>query len=428
MQGCKTPAVLRAGVPPGIARDLPRSVWALQAGMAVNALGNGLATPFLLIYLHSVRGFSVRTVGLVPLTQYAVAIVAGIAAGTVVDRIGGRTTAAASMIALAGGFVGYPFVHEPWQAFALASSVGVGTGAFWPSFGALIATLVPPERRHVSAAVQRIAMNVGFGLGGLAGGLVAATSHPGTFTVLFVLNAATYLVFGAVFALLRLPAAAVEYASLRPPSYRAVVRDRAFVATIAIGTVFAAAGIAQMNSILPVFARSYVHVTETWIGVIVLFNTLTIVLVQLPVTRAVEGRRRMAAFAAIGLLWASCWCVALASSFAPVGLATALLVAIAIVFGLGEAVLAVVSYPLVADLAPDRLRGRYLALSAITLQLGYGVGPAVGGLLLGVSASVLWSVAAALCAGAAIAALAVEPVLPRSVRTTPARAEVVTTG
>ena len=44
---------------------LPLPVWLLQIGGLANSFGNGLALPFLVIYLHNVRGFSLGTAGLV---------------------------------------------------------------------------------------------------------------------------------------------------------------------------------------------------------------------------------------------------------------------------------------------------------------------------------------------------------------------------
>jgi hypothetical protein len=35
---------------------LPRDVWILQAGGLANMFGNGVVGPFLIIYLHNVRG------------------------------------------------------------------------------------------------------------------------------------------------------------------------------------------------------------------------------------------------------------------------------------------------------------------------------------------------------------------------------------
>jgi MFS family permease len=392
--------------------------------MALNALGNGLATPFLLIYLHSVRGFSLETVGLIPLTQYGVAIAAGLAAGPLIDRVGGRATAAAAMLALAAGFAGYPFVHRAWQAFVFAAVVGIGTGAFWPGYNTLLARLTPRGRRHGAYAIQGVVRNLGFGVGGVAGGLIADVGSAHTFTLLFLLNAVTYVAFAvALVVLVRAPERAESQRPEARGRYRDVLGDRAFLGAIAVGMIFAAAGIAQFNSILPVFARSAAGVHESAIGLVFLVNTLTIVLAQLPITRIVEGRRRMRGLTLLGVLWAACWCTTLLAWLGSGDAATLLLLVVGFAFGLGECVLAVIQGPLVADLAPEHLRGRYTALALITAQLGYGLGPAVGGFLLAVSAGVLWSAAGALCLAAGLAALALERRLPDSVRRTPGAAE-----
>ena len=47
---------------------LPGSVWLLQLGGVMNSFGNGIVLPFLVIYLHSVRGFGLGISGLVVAT------------------------------------------------------------------------------------------------------------------------------------------------------------------------------------------------------------------------------------------------------------------------------------------------------------------------------------------------------------------------
>ena len=42
---------------------LPREVWLVQGGGVVNSLGNGMAFPFIVIYLHNVRGISFAEAG-----------------------------------------------------------------------------------------------------------------------------------------------------------------------------------------------------------------------------------------------------------------------------------------------------------------------------------------------------------------------------
>ena len=112
---------LRVAVP-----GLPRPVWILNLGFAVNSVGNGLIIPFLLIYLHNVRGFSLGAAGLVPTVHFVIALVCGIAAGALFDRLGGRVTAAVALVLLAVGFGLFPLVREVWQALVLAAIAGAG--------------------------------------------------------------------------------------------------------------------------------------------------------------------------------------------------------------------------------------------------------------------------------------------------------------
>jgi len=94
---------------------------------------------------------------------------------------------------------------------------------------------------------------LGIGLGGVTGGFIATTSSPGSFTVLFLVDAATFL-------------------------------------------VFVSAGYAVFE-LLPVFAKNEASVSEKGIGLIFLVNTVVIVVLQLPIAKLLEGRRRMRALA-----------------------------------------------------------------------------------------------------------------------------------
>ena len=53
----------------------------------MNAFGNGITFPFLVIYLHNVRGFSLATAGLVVAAGNAIGLLAGPVAGPIVDRM-----------------------------------------------------------------------------------------------------------------------------------------------------------------------------------------------------------------------------------------------------------------------------------------------------------------------------------------------------
>jgi MFS family permease len=89
------------------------------------------------------------------------------------------------------------------------------------------------------------------------------------------------------------------------------------------------------------------------------------------------------------------------------------------IFGVGETLQGPTQAPLVADLAPERLRGRYFALGSMSWSAGSILGPAAGGALLGWHPLAVWPVAAAVCVFSAGACLALEGRLPARVRRTP---------
>lgn len=399
---------------------LPRSVWILSFGGLANAVGNGLAFPFLVIYLHNVRGFSLGMAGLVLATTGAVSLLAGPAVGIAVDRFGGRATLAGALVLLAVGFGSYPLIHEPWHAFLASAVAGVGNAGFWPSQSALLAGLTPPSRRHAAFALQRVTRNLGIGLGGVAGGLIATTSNPTSFTVLFLLDAATFLVFVGMLAFVPEPVLPEEREALAPGRYADVLRDRVFLGIVVLNVLFVTAGYAQFE-LLPVFAKNEAGVTEKGIGIIFFVNTLVVVLAQFPLAKALEGRRRMPALAVMCVLWTVAWVVVyLAGLWLEAVAAAAVFGLAAVIFGLGECFQGPVQGALVADLAPARLRGRYMAVSTISWDIGFVVGPAVGGFILQSEPLALWPLAAAVCLLAGAGAIVLERDLPREVRLTPA--------
>ena len=401
--------------------ELPRAVWILQAGGLANFFGNGVVIPFLIIYLHNVRGISLAVAGLIAATNAAAALVSGPLAGTLSDRVGPRRTLAGALVVMAGAIALFPLIHEAWHAFLLNALLGLGSGAFWPSQSSLLTALTPPDRRHAAFAQQRVTMNLGFGLGGLTGGLIASTGSAASFTTLFLLDAATFAAFTLI--LVRVPSPAPRPDGEPAGRYGDVLRNRPFMSFAALNMLLVMVGIVPLSEFLPVFVKNHAGVSEGGIGIFFLLNTLTIVVLQLPIAKLQEGRRRMAALAVMGVLWAASWLVVLATgAWLSGGAALAVLVGVAVVFALGECLHGTVQGPMVVDLASPRLIGRYMAVSSLSWQVAFIVGPAAGGAILGAEPLALWPLAAVLALAGAAWALAQERRLPPNALRTPVRA------
>lgn len=399
---------------------LPREVWLLQLGGVMNSFGNGVILPFLVIYLHDVRGFGLGISGLIVSVSAAAQLTAGIVAGPLVDKLGARPVLGGGLVMQAVGIGLFPLVRSPWQAFLLIAIEGAGSAGFWPSQSTLIARLTPPARRHAAFAQQRVTMNLGIGLGGLVGGAIASVSHPSTFTALFVIDALTFLAYVAVLFFIHDPGVAEEERADQPSSYRAVLRDRLFLGLWSLNFLFVAAGYSLFN-LVPAFARDQGHISEREIGVIFFVNTGVIVLAQLPISHVIEGRRRLRALALMPLLFAISWLLVDAGAWFFDATAAFLVIAFALaIFGIGECFHGPAHQALVAEIAPDYLRGRYFAVHSLSWGLAGTVGPAIGGFLLAAAPFALWPLASGVCLLAMVGCLALEPRVPERFRRIPA--------
>jgi MFS family permease len=398
--------------------QLPRDVWILQAGGLANMFGNGVIGPFLIIYLHNVRGLSLGMAGLVVASGAAAALFSGFVAGALADRLGPRVVLSTALVLGAIAFALFPLIRETWHAFALNLLAGVGTGAFWPSQSTLLSSLTPPERRHSAFAQQRMTMNVGFALGALVAGAIARTDEPSTFTFLFLLNAVTFLVFVSV--LQFLPAPRHREAHHEPGRYKDILRHRIFISFILLNVILIGGGIALMSELLSPFAKNTAHVSEPAIGVIWFVFSAGVALGQLPVVKLVEGKRRLRGLALMGVIWAGTFMVVTAGGAWLTGNEAALVFGFAVgVFALAECLHGAIYAPLVVDLAEPRLLGRYMALSSFSWQLGFFVGPAIGGFVLQHEPLALWPAAAVICLLASVYALALERRIPARLLLTP---------
>src|SRR5262249_60770292 len=162
-------------------------------------------------------------------------------------------------------------------------------------------------------------------------------------------------------------------------------------------------------NILPAFARDQAGLSERQIGTIFFVNTLAIVLAQLPVSRWIEGRRRMRALALMPLLWAVAWLLVDAGGYwFTAGTAFAIIAFAGILLGVGECFHGPAHQALVADIGSPHLRGRYFAVHSLSWGLAGFVGPAVGGFILAARPFALAPAASAERLLSAPAALAAE--------------------
>jgi MFS family permease len=374
--------------------DLPRPVVLLQGGNALNNFGTGLILPFEIIYLHSVRGFSTATAGLVLGTIMGTAAVVTLPSGALLDRFSAKRLLIAGTVLNALGYGGLAFIERPWQGFVCSAVAGAGFGLVGTAGQVLTLTLVPAEKRAASTALRRVTGNFGLGLGATVAGFIIAASHElAAFQSLYVFDAVTFVLFALV-VVVWIPDPGLAHApsaGTGARGLRVVARDRLLLALIAGNFALVMIGGAFFSNILAPFAEAHTAVGPVGIGLVKFMNTFFIVVAQMPATRVVARMRRTHALFATSAVFAVGLLAVLPATLTDSTVAASIdLAVVAVVIAVAECAQFIVLGPLVAEIAPPHLLGRYMSLYQLSFMVGVALGPVVGGVLLGTAPDAIW--------------------------------------
>ncbi|MFI6702604.1 MFS transporter [Streptomyces sp. NPDC050509] len=355
----------------------------IQAGNALSAFGLGFTVPYLYVYVAQVRDLGASTAGAVLAVFALAALVVLPFIGRVIDRRGPLPVLVGGALVAAAGALAMGFSGSVPAAVAAAALLGAGTAVMQPALATMIVWSSSPSTRTRAFATQFFLANLGLGVGGLIGGQLVDESEPGSFLLLFSVEAVMFLVLAAIAVTVRLPRPAALPTLPGAPTrgMRALLSHRAMVHLCLLGFVLFFACYGQFESGLAAYGTEAAGIDPSTLGIALAANTAVIVVAQFVVLRLVERRRRSRVIAAVGLIWALAWIVA---GFAGLGhggqtVATAAFVSTYALFGLGEAMLSPTVAPLVADLAPAESVGQYNSAFALVKQVALAVGPAVGG-------------------------------------------------
>lgn len=356
----------------------------IHVGNALSAFGLGFTVPYLYVYVAQVRGLGAMTAGLV-LTVFAVAALIVLPfAGRAIVRRGPLPVLLVALITAALGALSLGLAGHAATVLLSAAALGAGQAVMQPALATMIVDCSTSETRSRAFATQFFLQNLGLGVGGLIGGHLVDTSSTTSFTLLFAIEAAVFLLLVVVMATLRLPhAPRVEGAPTRSAkgTWKQLLGNRAMVQLCVLGFVLFFACYGQFESGLSAYGVEAAGISTSALGTALAANTAMIVVAQFAVLKFVERRKRSRVIAAVGIIWSVAWIVA---GYAGLGhgsreMATAAFVSTYALFGLGEAMLSPTVAPLVADLAPEGMAGQYNSAFALVKQLALAVGPAVGG-------------------------------------------------
>ncbi|MFD4956249.1 MFS transporter [Streptomyces sp. NPDC058451] len=359
----------------------------IHVGNALSAFGLGFTVPYLYVYVAQVRGLGAMTAGIVLAVFAVAALIVLPFAGRAIVRRGPLPVLLAALVTAALGALSLGLAGGAGAVLLSAAALGAGQAVMQPALATMIVDCSTAETRSRAFATQFFLQNLGLGVGGLIGGHLVDTTRVSSFTLLFAIEAAVFLLLVVLMATVRMPRSPriaddpAEAGRTAGTGWRQLVGNRAMVQLCGLGFVLFFACYGQFESGLSAYGVEAAGIDTSTLGTALAANTLMIVVAQFAVLKFVERRRRSRVIAAVGLIWAVAWA---AAAYAGLGhgsraMATAAFVSTYALFGLGEAMLSPTVAPLVADLAPEGMAGQYNSAFALVKQLALALGPAAGG-------------------------------------------------
>lgn len=356
-------------------REFPRPFWTLVVATFIDRLGGALIFPFFALYLTDRFGIGMAQVGLLFAIWSLSSFPGSFLGGALADRIGRKYLIIFSLLASSLSTLAMGFVDSIEAFYVLALVSGIFTEVGGPAHNAIVADLLPEKQRAQGYGIIRVAFNISATLGPAIGGLLAARSY----LLLFVIDALVSALV-ALYIFIAMPEtkpapredAPQESIGRTFAGYLVPLRDRIFI-------VFLIAGMLSwfvymnMNTTLGVYLRDDHGISEYLYGLILSMNAIMVVFLQFPITRRISPYPPMLVLAVGTALYAV--------GFAMYGFTTtyALFLVAMVIITIGEMLIAPVSQSVVANLSPEHMRGRYMAVAGFSAGISFAFGPMVAG-------------------------------------------------
>ena len=163
--------------------------------------------------------------------------------------------------------------------------------SFRPAHATAIAHYSTPQNRTQAFSINRLAINLGWGIGGALGGFLASFNYHLLFWVDGLTN-----ISAALLLLLLLPKVSlaqqhninrINTEKVKPkPAYT----DKTFLYFIGLQILFSICFF-QLFTTIPLYFKQGLHINEFWIGILMAMNGVIIALVEMVIVFKLEGRR-----------------------------------------------------------------------------------------------------------------------------------------
>lgn len=380
--------------------EFPRLFWIVVGTLFIDTIGSTLLFPFFALYITRRFGVGMTEAGILLGMSSLFGLIGSVIGGALTDRFGRRRLILFGLVFSALSNLSFGLAQDVNMLYFLIVIVGLLSRIANPAHDAMLADIVPEEKRQEAFGITRVAVNYAWIFATALGGLIAVRS----FLALFILDAVLSLLVAII--LYRFlpetkpvsPTGAKRDESLLKTAagYRIVLRDLGYMfftfAAMVVLIVYQ-----QQYSSLPVYLWNVHNIDSRSYGIMLSISGLEVVLFQIWISRVI---RKFPPFLmmVLGSLF-------FMTGFTMLGLVQSFpLFALAVIIAtVGEMIFFPTNKALALDFAPEDMRGRYMALYDLSWTLPATIGPAAAGLILdNYQPNLLWYIGGLLCAAGAL--------------------------
>jgi MFS family permease len=362
----------------GVYNEYPRQFWVLVFGMFIDTVGRTMLNPFLMLYVTRRFDVGMTEVGLLFGLMAVANTIGRVIGGALTDRLGRKGMIIFGLVVSGMSSIAMGLVGSFELFFAIVIFVGLVATIGGPAQGAMVADILPEEKRTSGFGVFRVIANIAWICGPVLGGLLATRSYMPLFIADAIGSSITAIIVLVAIRETRPEThktAEKESVARTFAGYWSVMRDVTFILFIGACILMTLVYI-QLYTTLGVYLRDVHGIPDQGYGYLMSLNATAVVIFQVSISRWAEKRRPMRMMAFGTVLYAI--------GFAMYGLVTTYIpfIVAMLIITFGEMIVMPTSQALVAKLAPEDMRGRYMAVSGFGWAIPQAVGPLLAGVVM----------------------------------------------
>ncbi|NVM18511.1 MAG: MFS transporter [Candidatus Lokiarchaeota archaeon] len=359
-------------------KEYPDAFKVLVLATFIDRLGAFILFPFYSLYMTAHFGVGMVEVGIMFSIFSAGNIFGSTIGGALADKYGRRAMILLGLVVSGISNVFMGLINDLNIFYLIATFSGFIGNFGGPARQAMIADLLPKEKRAEGFGIIRVAFNLSAVIGPLLGGFLATQSY----MLLFILDAVSSIIT-AIIVYFVIPETKPQKLGDEPEEsmirtiigYKEVLKDWIFVLFLSISAIVVLVYM-QMNSTLSVFLRDVHGFPEQGYGWLLSMNAIMVVFFQFWITKKISkyAPMKMMAFGALFLMIGF-------SMYGFISESYLFFVAMAIIT-VGEMIVFPVAQVAVASFAPEDKRGRYMAVFAFQWAIPNLFGVLAAGLVM----------------------------------------------